>query len=308
MNDYPIVFTIDKNYILPLCVALVSLFNSNENENIKVYILSDDISNEDKENIRRSIKKFKREVEFITIDSAIYNDFKTGHHFTSAIYYRFLIPEIFKNKYEKVLYIDSDTLILDDLTSLFKIDIKDFYLGAVEHVEFDHYESLKLDKSNGYFVSGTILFNVKRWNDSNIHLKLLDFLKDNDSVLMPDQDALNVVINGEWKHLDQRYAVLTSQIDAVDSNYLLEYKKSIQSPIIIHFSGYSKPWHFRNKHKYKREFKKYLKMTPFYPYIPDDFTLINVLIKYMPTKIKERMVALKNLLSNIQALLIDPKL
>ena len=308
MNDYPIVFTIDHNYVLPLCVALVSLFNSNVNENIKVYILSDDLSNDDKGNIKKSIKKFKREVEFITIDGTIYSDFKTGNHFTNAIYFRFLIPEIFKNKYEKVLYIDSDTLILDDLTNLFRIDISNFYLGAVEHVEFDRFESLNLNQSKGYFVSGTILFNIKRWNDNDINLKLINFLKENDSVSMPDQDALNVVINGEWKHLDLRYAILTSLLDAIDNNFLLEYKKSVESPIIVHFSGSSKPWHFINRHKYKKEFNKFLKVTPFYPYIPEDFTFKNTLLKYMPSNLIKKLVALKSQLFNALALMAKPKL
>ncbi|PPD37081.1 MAG: hypothetical protein CTY18_01850 [Methylomonas sp.] len=296
MNKYPVVFAIDKNYILPLSVALISLLKNNSNKCIEIYVLHDDLTETDQKLIKKCIYSDFVQINFYNIDSSVFDNYKTGYHFTKAIFYRLLIPDIFKNKFDKVLYIDSDALILGDISTIFDVNLEDNYLAAVSNIGFDRYESLGIEKSHGYFASGTILFNVKKWISDDIFLRLSKYLEGNKHVLMPDQDALNVIVDGKWRPLDIGFGVETSLIDAVYNNDYTEYKESVFSPVIVHFSGSSKPWHFANKHKYKKEFNRYLKLTPFHPYKPSDFTFRNILISLIPRPVQ---VHIKKLLSLI---------
>lgn len=266
MKPYPIAFTIDKNYVLPLCVTLTSFYKNNAYDQFKIYVIHDDLTQIDKSIILKSVSNITADIEFIDIDTSVFTRYKTGHHFTKAIFYRLLIPEIFKNRYEKVLYLDSDALILAEISELFKTDIKDYYLAAVGNVEYKGNLSEFIDISFGYFASGTLLFNVEMWNSDSIKSRIFCCL-DSNKLDLPDQDALNIVINGKWINLDISYGIETSLIDAIARGDHLQYSTCIKFPKIVHFSGSSKPWHLNNNHMYKHEFYKYLKSSPIYPFI-----------------------------------------
>ena len=51
---------------------------------------------------------------------------------------RFLIPNMFPESVSRVLYLDSDILVIDDLRALWQTDLEGAVLGAVE----DHIDRL----------------------------------------------------------------------------------------------------------------------------------------------------------------------
>lgn len=283
----PVVFTIDRNYLMPLSVTLVSLFTNNMNEELSVYVLYNDFETADKKKIQSIGDQFNRRIELININDDQFKNFKTGFHFSKAIFFRLLIPELFDGKYEKVLYIDSDALVLQDISPLFQIDFKDNYLAAVENFTFNDYKRLGLNPEFRYFASGTLLFNIPKWNKDKISQKIFEYLSLSTDIKMPDQDALNVVINGNWKHLPLSYGIETIWVKSrkeQKSKFLL-YKTFIDNPIIIHFSGSVKPWHYLDKKPYKKEFWRYLQQTPFSEYKFQDITLKNIIEKLLPEPI-----------------------
>ena len=66
-----------------------------------------------------------------------------------------LIPEI----PEKILYLDTDTLIADDISELYAADISEYELGAV----LDYYGHRFMGYH--YFNSGVLLLNMKNIRD-----------------------------------------------------------------------------------------------------------------------------------------------
>lgn len=169
-----------------------------------------------------------------------------------VIFYRLFAHRTFPNL-DKILYIDSDTLVRDDLTTLYNTDVSKYAMGAVRDMapveipnnpngiyvrEFQE----KYLKNNLYINSGVLLLNLPkmRENESNL-LRVKIPLK------YPDQDILNVGLDGKILELPLKYNFVP---DAYKTNKFT--KKTLQDaekhPVIWHFYagkpylyGYVKP-------------------------------------------------------------------
>jgi lipopolysaccharide biosynthesis glycosyltransferase len=278
-----IVFTIDENYLEPFIVAIESFSHFHNVKKYDIALVHSDISEDNIEKIIRYVKSKNISIEIVRIEDT-FEKISVGYHFNSVIFYRLLLPSIFNN-YEKLLYLDSDILFAGNVDKLFNISLDNKILAAIPKHEYAGIPVYLQDKINTYFASGLLLINVKEFNKFKIYDKCLNFLK-NEEYDMPDQDALNAVVD-RWLELDLEFGVETFFLE-MNSEKL---NKIIKNPKIIQFSGSSKPWHFRNRHPYKKLYWKYLKMTPFKRYIPKDLTLFNLTKFLIPNSIKQLIKA-----------------
>ena len=176
----PIFFAADKNYIPFLSVSLDSLKeNASKSYRYEIYILNTDID----EKVAEPVKKFEDEnfgVHFIDVSERleeVKNSLQLRDYYTGATYYRIFIANMFP-EYEKALYIDSDTIVLGDVSELFHTELKSNLIGAIpdEAVavvpEFRLYtkETLGIEAEK-YFNAGVILMNLKEFRKSNFYGK-----------------------------------------------------------------------------------------------------------------------------------------
>lgn len=87
-------------------------------------------------------------------------------YYSNATYYRILIPNLYP-QYEKVLYLDSDIIILDDIAKLYNVNINNYLIGAVSERWFRNYTEFKgygekvigLKSYKKYINAGIMLMN-----------------------------------------------------------------------------------------------------------------------------------------------------
>lgn len=273
-----IVFTIDEKYIEPFIVAVESFSVFHNVEEYEIALVYSDISVDKIIKLKDYMEN--KNISFIL--RKIDDDFKNiavGYHFNSVIFYRFLLADIFI-KYKKFLYLDSDILFTGNIDELFIIDLDNKVLAAIPKHEYTGVPNHLKNKTMRYFASGLLLINTNQFKQSGIYEKCLAFLK-NEKYEMPDQDALNATVD-KWIELDLNYGVETSFLENDDP----KLKTLLKNPKIIQFSGSSKPWNFRNKHPYKKSYWRYLRMTPFKRYLPEDLTVFNATKWMIPNSIK----------------------
>lgn len=280
-----IVFTIDENYLEPFVVAIKSFSHFHNIDKYEIALVHSNISEQNINKLKKYMNSINICFNVIKIDD-IFKNIAVGYHFNSVIFYRLLLPSIFSDK-KKLLYLDSDILFTENIDNLFELDLENKILAAIPKHEYINVPNYLQNKTVKYFASGLLLINIEEFITSEVYEKCLNFLN-NEKYEMPDQDALNAVVD-RWLELDLQYGVETAFLE-IDN---LKLKKIIENPKIIQFSGSSKPWHFRNKHPYKHLYWKYLKMTPFKRYIPEDLTVINVMKWMIPKSIKEFIKGLK---------------
>ena len=239
MNEVVIAYITDDNYVMPTIVSITSaIMNKNENSIYKIYIIGVSVNNENKKILNEFIAKNINDKIYIEIlhFNQHYNFDDTHPYVTSAAIFKFDIANILSD-YDKVLYIDCDTIILKDLTELFNIDINEYYAAAVKDYHVMKYAE-KLGLKN-YFNSGVMLLNSKLLRENNIKELLLDYKINKDRCHFMDQDCFNFIFNNKVKFIHPKYNYIIDTIQKIDSKVLSEfYEADINEPVVImHLAG-----------------------------------------------------------------------
>lgn len=300
MDTKNIVFTADNNYMQHLAVTLISLLENNKSEIFKIFIFSSDITDANKEKIEQMITPYHCTVEYILFDKKIFEHINAGR-FSIATYYRLLMP-----KYlcvDKLLYLDVDMVINGSIKELYDQDIENYYVAAVEDAWRDraYCNKLGMSKDAKYFNAGVLVANLKKWREENLFDAFIAYERNSKVELEShDQDIFNAIFDGKWKRLPLKFNQYEKNPD-LDKEKLLqcftkeEILEARKQPIIVHYIGGRKPWHYRNEHIQKTLYWKYLKMTPYKEYKPSDKTLKNIISKNTPQLIRNPKRYIKSL-------------
>ncbi len=268
-NVINICFSSDNNYAQHMSVAITSILKNTKEENqYNFFVLDGGISDKNKKNIEK-LKKIKNfSIKYIKVNK---DDFKTCpmtgyvNYITLPTYYRFKIPSLIEE--DKVLYIDCDIIVKKDIAELFNTDIENYYLAAVPEVsQHTHKPRVNIEGDNWYCNAGVLLINNKKWREDNIEKKLFDYSINPDmEIIYQDQDIINQVLKYHIKYLPLNWNVQHGTI-CWDQSYLYHQKerlKAIEDPYIIHYTHKYKPWNIKCTNKFRNEYFKYLKLTPY---------------------------------------------
>lgn len=255
----PVVFITDEKYAMPTAVAVTSLFyNASESVRYAVNILCTGVG----QNSLDMLEKLSRDghtVNIIAEEEGKYADICATKfkdiHVSAASIFKFELPNIF-SEYDKILYLDSDMLILDDLGELFDVDLTDRYAAVVNDIKVETYSPPQLNrldlenKHKYYWNSGMMLLNLKKMREDNITEKLFEYRKNGINYFM-DQDALNVVFEENVVYVSFKYNMLYTNITVFDSKTLCKYynmepynglSEIIDRAAVLHLTGPYKPW------------------------------------------------------------------
>lgn len=248
-----ILVTLDRNYLSPLNVMLTSMLLSNPGERFDVYLVSDDLTDEDLESTRRLCAHFSSSVHPITVGKDFFCDAPTLRYYSKAMYYRLLAAELLPRSLDRILYLDPDILVIGELRPLYDLEMGDHLYAACIHrglVDLSTpVNKLRLSTygTEGYFNSGVLLMNLPLVRQIVSPQDIFDYVDKNRQLLiLPDQDVLNGLYGGRilpvsehiWNYdaRDYNEYKLTSQGD-MDMDWVM------QKTAILHFCGKHKPWH-----------------------------------------------------------------
>jgi lipopolysaccharide biosynthesis glycosyltransferase len=193
------------------------------------------------------------------IDRNAFTDLPVLRRINSTMYMRLLMDDILPIDMPRIIYVDGDVLIEGDLAELYQVDMGDAMLGAVCDFGGTYIrEELPLPgidpetkKKSPYFNSGVLLINMKPWREQKIGRAVIDYVKQNKSIVrFPDQDGLNAVLFGKWKHLDLSWNAQTDELinpanlgeQPLDQEIRRRRDELLFHPKIQHYAGRKKPW------------------------------------------------------------------
>ena len=258
-----VVFAVDDRYIPFLAVAIESLVNhSSKENNYLIKILHTDVSNVNK----RKIEKYKADnisIEFVDLNyyiEKVKDKLYTRDYYTNTTYFRLFLPELYP-QYNKVLYLDSDIVILDDIAKLYNINMGDNLVAAApddiiqSNKVFQDYVEKVVGVSDykHYFNAGILLMNLDQLRKFKFQEKFLYLLSTIKFSVAQDQDYLNRLCKGKVKLLSIAWNRMPIPNDKI----------KIEDIKILHFNFACKPWHFEDV-LYKEFFWEYAKKTEFY--------------------------------------------
>ena len=241
MVDYiPIVISFDRNYSDYAAATVQTVFYNTKNK-IKFYWIIPKID-------FLLVNKLKKKlflnnlIKIITVeknDFNILNNLEINGHWGKIAFNKLLIPELVLEK--KVIYLDTDLLVLDDLKSLYDTDIKDYLIAGV--LDPDGVKTDIINKNDlNYINSGVMLMNLEQFRKTNYQEKIRDIIIYNSAQILGDQCIFNKLAENKKLIINKKFNFL------VFPNLISEEERKIIKNLkekeikIIHFVGPIKPW------------------------------------------------------------------
>ncbi len=202
----------------------------------------------------------------------------TRAHYTVDIFTRLWVSDFFGDDVDRVLYLDSDMVIVESLDPLWEMPLRDHTLGAVSIPGSTRCPMFAIPETAGYFNSGVLLIDLARWRKTNAFDRLMAFIQANHARLIdPDQDALNAVLHHDRMPLDPIWNVITPFYFPYHDLRLTaaEVERVRRQARILHFNGASKPWSYFCRHPRRDAYWHALRLTPWRDFQPLDRTVFN---------------------------------
>ncbi len=258
----PIFLAADDKYVKYMMVTMQSIIENATNKFLyRIYILHTDIS-ESNQVLVKSMEKLNVRIEFVDVVSELNRISKkiaVRDYYTATTYYRIFIPELFP-EYDKVLYVDSDTVIREDISGLYRYTLGKNYIGAVRDqlvvqtdIYGDYVEKVLGISRGAYFNAGVVLINCDEFRKQNMLKRFIELLNTYTFVVAQDQDYLNILCKDMVLWVDPRWNVqMAGEIPCDEENAKL-----------IHYNLATKPWHYKDC-RFGEYFWKYAERTQKY--------------------------------------------
>src|SRR2546430_2117711 len=164
----PIVIAValDRRYTPWAATLLRSCMRANPSSNLCFEIVHDGtVSDEDRARLAETATSDHSSVRFHSLAIDDFAHLPTTALFGSIVWLRFRLPDLLPDR-SRVLYLDSDTLVMSDLHGLWATPLDPHPLAAVANVVEPaaraHVESLGIHYPGGLFNSGVLLMDLDR--------------------------------------------------------------------------------------------------------------------------------------------------
>ena len=326
MTDTPaVVLAADENFAMPLAVTVRSaLEHLPPGAKLELYVLDGGIEPATKQRIEASWPADKFELQWVAVDPAVFDALPVVGRISHVAYFRVLLTRLLPESLGRVIYLDSDLLVLADLTRLWQIELDGALALAVQDcaapyidahqvpsvakacqyfgsaTPIANYAELGLDPRAPYFNSGVMIIDVDAWRRERVSEQLIDCLEQNkDHIRWWDQYALNVVLAGRWRELDPRWnqgATLFTCFHWSHSHYdRPTFAQVCDDPWIVHFTTEHKPWKVTCLHPRRRQFFEVVDRTLWAGWRPPRFSDSASFVQFLKTQNRRARYALRRL-------------
>jgi lipopolysaccharide biosynthesis glycosyltransferase len=270
-----VLFCFDQNYEQHFGVAVTSLLLHNPEQVQTVHIITERPSFKLKQQLSQLSAQYHVAIEIHEIESQQLEALKINDHFTPAIYYRLMAANVLPPTLSKVLYLDADLVVTGAIDELYQTDVSGYSVAACGSKVVTTKQRLNL-QGDYYFNSGVMLINLEEWRRNDTGMKAIALVRDQPQrIKYADQDALNILIDGNFYQLDHKWNTLVD---------LDQRKYPTAESVIIHFVGSLKPWHSWCINEHKHIYWTYLKRSLWAksrPTLPKDLRQVAAAARYI---------------------------
>ncbi len=263
--------------------SMVSLMENNVSvDEITFYVVDDGISEDNKAKLSAMIMAYNRSINYINaLDPALLFDypFKSRYQIGHS-YPRMAVGSLLPKNLDRVLALDSDTLIDGNIYDFYNMDMKgNIIAGVADCLNLRAYKKqFGLDGEEFYCNAGVFLIDLEKWRQEHIEDEIKNIIKNKKgNVFFFEQTLMNYACRGKILKLHPTYNCYTLLFAFNYENLLIwrrptifytedEVKDAINSPTIIHFTRnfymLSRPWIKGCDHPLTDTYLEYKMLTP----------------------------------------------
>lgn len=270
-----IVLASDNNYAQHVAVVVASVL-CNTKEKVNFHLLSDGISQESLLLIADTVQELGSTLSVYYMSSyECFSNLFTSGHISKAAYFRLDIANILPKAVKKIIYMDVDLLVLQDIGKLWQYDMQgkplaavpDYGIIASKRLMKEKHDVIALQMDSLYFNSGVVIMDLPQWREHDYAKQVIE-LASVGNLPHHDQDALNKVFMGNWTALPMKWNVIPPVFNLFskilfNSNLRTNAMEARKDKAIMHFAGRYKPWEFELHKGFNDGYYFYLQKTKF---------------------------------------------
>lgn len=306
-----VVYSCNDSYIYQTIISMVSLIK--HNSNLKIYLISDNIGLSNLQLLESVLDKYNQSVNIICIDNVLGDLFleqKDRHPRT--IYAKLFLGDIIEES--KILYLDSDTIVMDSLECLCQRNMdNEIIAGVLMPYSKKIKKEINLNLDDSYICDGVVLFNLRKWKEENLSEYCRNYIdKYNGNPPMQSEGTLNYVCRHGVGILKPEFNVMPSMLMYSGNQIKRLFKAKVYYSDheiaeakteykIIHFMNelYERPWFEPSRHPLRLEYleieKEIFDGETIKPSVISLHTLLTAwLAEHLPFTIFSKMYHLKN--------------
>ncbi|MDR3129313.1 MAG: glycosyltransferase family 8 protein [Tannerellaceae bacterium] len=256
-----IVYAGDDKFAWIMGVSMLSLMESNKRtERIHFHILDGGIENENRAKIVSMTEKYGRDCSFYPAKETVEQVMKgcKAPRGSLSMFSRLFIGQLLPKSLKKILYLDCDTLIVNDLEELWNTDFEGNILVAVNDCCSEmHRRWVYLRKDQPYLQTGMMLIDMEGWRNFGVEEKVKGTIRRLCGVGPYGDQCLLSIILSDWTRLAHpKYNCLISRC-IFSYRQLMQWRRpsffysgqevqeSVACPVVIHFATFfhtPRPW------------------------------------------------------------------
>lgn len=284
LSRLSVVYATDDNYAQHVAVSIVSLLKArNKTTQYELFLLGNNLTVTNRSNLTSIAEQYNTKIQFIDI-STLYERLPKDidvANLSISTYSRLFLADLLPINIDRVLYLDCDTLVMQDLSVLTDYPMMNISVLGVEDMMYPEMKiKIGLKSDDKYINAGVLLINLKRWRETSATSRFLSFINGfNGKVPHLDQGVINGVLLDRGI-LPLKYNVQSPiyaihrymdllKFHSLNSYYSpQEFLAAKEMPVVIHYTSFfvERPWFKFCLHPHKDLYRKFLRETPYAGY------------------------------------------
>jgi lipopolysaccharide biosynthesis glycosyltransferase len=273
----PIIVASDDRFSVG-CGVLMHTVLKHTRRPVRFYLFHSSISDDNMARIRQVVgRRPDCELQLMDVEQTLqgFPMPSLSKIFNRMIYARLAAPELLDEP--RVVYLDTDTLVKADLGELYDWDLRGRPMAAVRDMialrlsvkspkERRYFEGKVNGRSlDSYFNSGVLVMDLEQFRRRKLGERAIQIIFENPDLRFPDQDALNLALDGDVLLLPERWNAMTCEKltpahPGMPSLLRERIRTALDDPAILHYATH-KPWS-PYPVEFRHEFTAAIKQTP----------------------------------------------
>lgn len=275
-----VLYACDGNYVWLTAISMRSLLESEADpEQVRIFLIGDGVSAEEAEPLQRIAQEFDSEFILLQGDCLRIPEGFASNRWPRSAFLRLFAASVLPEDVEKVVYLDSDTIVrgsliplLDSLTATDAV-----FAGVLDCVSALYKRNIGLSAECPYVNAGVLAMSISQLRCINVEALVSNFLKRyGRRVHYADQDILNGAFVGRIADLGSPEFNVTTQVMEFSPGDLrllrtpegyyetAALEAARRSPVIIHYTsclGIVRPWFENSQHTARAIFQDFRSRT-----------------------------------------------
>lgn len=257
-----LLFTLNEGYLPPLYTLLRSIFKSNNEETLSIYLMHQSISPESMLELTAFIEENGHHIYPIACQGLFEEEqIIVNRYYSIEMYYRLFAPFVLPAELDRILYLDPDIVNINPFSDFYRMEFREHLFVATTHDYATKWiqpiNNIRIGtlKAEDYFNTGVLLMNLPKIRREKTLADITKAIKEyKNRLVLPDQDIFNHlywnrILEADWRiyNLDPRFYSKLCLI--FPKEYNLEWVEA--NVVFVHYCGKHKPWLQREDYRYE---------------------------------------------------------